>query len=61
MVIDNVSRVLYRVGADQAVKNDRGETPYDLAVKAGYEAISKRFASALGQSQLAKMTKVRSY
>ncbi|RUS85675.1 hypothetical protein EGW08_006551 [Elysia chlorotica] len=52
---------LLLVGADQTVKNDRGETAHDLAIKAGFESISKRFASALGQSQLAKMTKVRSY
>ncbi|XP_012946393.1 double zinc ribbon and ankyrin repeat-containing protein 1 [Aplysia californica] len=52
---------LLSAGADQSIKNDRGETPYDLAVKAGYENISKRFASALGQSQLEKMTKIRSY
>ncbi|GFO03818.1 ankyrin repeat-containing protein c20orf12-like protein [Plakobranchus ocellatus] len=52
---------LLLAGADQSMKNERGETPHDLAIKAGYESISKRFASALGQSQLAKMTKVRSY
>lgn len=52
---------LLTAGADQNVKNDRNETPYDLAVKAGYETITKRFASALGQSQLEKMTKIRSY
>ncbi|KAH9492900.1 Double zinc ribbon and ankyrin repeat-containing protein 1 [Bulinus truncatus] len=39
---------LLLAGADQNVKNDRNETPYDLATKAGYDTIIKRFASALG-------------
>ena len=43
------------VGADQNMKNDKGETPYDLAVKGGYEILVKKFAAALGQSQLEKM------
>ena len=43
------------VGADQNLKNDKGETPYDLAVKGGYESLVKKFAAALGQSQLQKM------
>ncbi|KAL5008801.1 hypothetical protein ScPMuIL_014382 [Solemya velum] len=43
--------------ADQNKKNDRGEIPYDLAVKAGYEGIVKKFASALGQSHLEKMVR----
>ncbi|XP_059174678.1 double zinc ribbon and ankyrin repeat-containing protein 1-like [Physella acuta] len=56
-----VVEALLAAGADQSVKNDRNETPHDLAIKAGYESISKRLASALGQSQLEKLTKVRSY
>lgn len=52
---------LLLAGADQNIKNDRGETVHDLAVKSGFESITKRLASALGQSQLEKMTKIRSY
>lgn len=47
----------YRNGADQTKKNDRGETPYDLAVKGGYDSTVKKFASAMGSSQLKKMVK----
>ncbi|XP_067682776.1 double zinc ribbon and ankyrin repeat-containing protein 1-like isoform X1 [Haliotis asinina] len=50
---------LLDLGADQTIKNERGETPYDLAAKAGYDSIITKFASALGQSQLHKMTKPR--
>lgn len=50
-----VVEALLSVGADQNLKNDKGETPYDLAVKGGYEGIVKKFAAALGQSQLQKM------
>jgi hypothetical protein len=42
------------------VKNDRGETPFELATKAGYENLIKRFAEALGQSQLQRMIRPRS-
>ncbi|XP_055957137.1 double zinc ribbon and ankyrin repeat-containing protein 1 isoform X2 [Patella vulgata] len=51
--------VLLENGADQNRKNDRGETPLDLAKKAGYDSVITKFAAALGQSQLAKMTKPR--
>ncbi|XP_060582060.1 double zinc ribbon and ankyrin repeat-containing protein 1-like isoform X2 [Ruditapes philippinarum] len=47
-------------GADQNMKNDKGESPYDLAVKGGYENIVKKFAAALGQSQLDKMIRPKS-
>ena len=47
----------FSVGADQNLKNDKGETPYDLAAKGGYESLVKKFAAALGQSQLQKMIK----
>lgn len=52
-----VVEVLLSIGADQNIKNDKGETPYDLAVKGGYEILVKKFAAALGQSQLQKMIK----
>ncbi|BFZ11690.1 hypothetical protein BsWGS_14729 [Bradybaena similaris] len=48
---------LLRAGAYQSVKNEKGETAHDLAVKSGYESISKCLISALGQSQLEKMIK----
>lgn len=47
-------------GADQNIKNEKGESPYDLAVKGGYENIVKKFAAALGQSQLDKMIRPKS-
>lgn len=45
------------MGADQNKKNDRGETPHDLAVKGGYDSIARKFAAAIGQSHLEKMIK----
>ncbi|KAK7477462.1 hypothetical protein BaRGS_00031286 [Batillaria attramentaria] len=51
---------LLSCGADQNIKNERGETPYDMATKGGYDNIIKRFAAALGQSQLQKMIRPRS-
>lgn len=36
-------------------KNDRGETAYDLAIKSGYEVLSRRLVASLGQSQLEKL------
>lgn len=47
----------YRLGADINIKNDRGETPYDLATKGGYENIIKKLCSHLGQSQLDRLMK----
>ncbi|KAH3844481.1 double zinc ribbon and ankyrin repeat-containing protein 1-like [Dreissena polymorpha] len=52
-----VVEALLIAGADQKAKNDKGETPYDMAVKGGYENLVKKFASALGQSQLDKLTR----
>ncbi|XP_055879639.1 double zinc ribbon and ankyrin repeat-containing protein 1-like isoform X2 [Biomphalaria glabrata] len=56
-----VIEALLTAGADHNVKNDRNETPYDLAIKAGYDTIVKRFVSAIGQSQVEKMTRIKSY
>ncbi|XP_053376654.1 double zinc ribbon and ankyrin repeat-containing protein 1-like [Mercenaria mercenaria] len=50
-----VVEALLNNGVNQNIKNDKGESPYDLAVKGGYENIVKKFAAALGQSQLDKM------
>lgn len=54
-----VVSTLLGCGADQNVKNDRGETPYELATKAGYQQIVKRFVEALGQAKLEKLTQPR--
>jgi len=41
------------------VKNDRGDTAYDLALKNGQDSIVKKFASHVGQSSLGKLAKPR--
>ena len=46
-----------RCGANPNKKNEKGETPYDLAVKSGVDSISNKLASSLGQSQLDKLIK----
>lgn len=60
MCMNNNCPFLYSCGADQNVKNDRGETAFDMATKAGYENIIKCFTTALGQSKLQKMVRPRS-
>ncbi|XP_033629438.1 double zinc ribbon and ankyrin repeat-containing protein 1-like isoform X1 [Asterias rubens] len=42
--------------ANPKAKNAKGETPYDLAVKNGYDSIVALFASSLGQDMLDKMS-----
>ena len=42
--------------ANPKTKNAKGETPYDLAVKNGYDSIVALFASSLGQDMLDKMS-----
>ncbi|KAK3597887.1 hypothetical protein CHS0354_029470 [Potamilus streckersoni] len=56
---DEVIDALLGSGADQNKKNDKGETAYDLAVKAGFENLVRKLASALGQSHLDKMIRPR--
>lgn len=51
---------VFSAGADQNVKNDKGESPYDTAVKGGYENLVKKFAAQMGQSQLDKMIRPKS-
>jgi len=51
---------LCRCGASPSKKNDKGDTPFDLAVKAGYDSIAKKLATFLGQATLGKMTKAKS-
>jgi len=48
-----------RCGAGVYLKNDRGDTAYDLAVKNGQDTIIEKFASHVGQSSLDKLTKPR--
>jgi hypothetical protein len=50
---------LLESGASVKIKNDKGETPYDLAVKNGHDAIVKKFAAFLGQTSLDKLAKPR--
>eukprot|EP00058_Branchiostoma_floridae_P025107 XP_002610597.1 hypothetical protein BRAFLDRAFT_202710 [Branchiostoma floridae] len=50
-------QALLGCNANSKRKNDKGETPYDLAVKMGDENILKSFASSMGQDLLDKMTK----
>lgn len=38
-------------------KNDRGETPHDLALKGGYDSIVDKFNAFMAQSTLRRMTK----
>lgn len=42
--------------ASPKTKNTKGETPYDLAVKNGYQSIIALFASSMGQDMLDKMS-----
>ncbi|XP_078590947.1 double zinc ribbon and ankyrin repeat-containing protein 1-like isoform X8 [Branchiostoma floridae x Branchiostoma japonicum] len=50
-------QALLGCNANSKRKNDKGETPYDLAVKMGDDNILKSFASSMGQDLLDKMTK----
>lgn len=42
------------------VKNNKGETAYDIAVKLGVESIITVLASSIGQSLLDSLVNVRS-
>ncbi|XP_078671575.1 double zinc ribbon and ankyrin repeat-containing protein 1-like isoform X5 [Branchiostoma floridae x Branchiostoma belcheri] len=50
-------QALLGCNANSKRKNDKSESPYDLAVKLGDESILKSFASSMGQDLLDKMTK----
>ena len=41
------------------IRNEKGETAYDLAVKNGQDSIVKKFASHLAQFSLDKLSKPR--
>ena len=51
--------IIFSLGANTQKKNDRGETPYDLAVKNGHETVATRLTSSLGQSTLGRLSKPR--
>ena len=40
-------------------KNDKGETPFDLAIKNGHNAVAKKFTTYMSQSTLNRMSKPR--
>jgi len=48
-----------RCGATVGKKNDKGETPFDLAVKNGHDAVAKKFTTYMSQSTLNRMSKPR--
>ena len=50
----------FRCNANSQQKNDKGETAYDLAMKAGYETVGNKLASNIGQSALGKLVKPKS-
>lgn len=48
---------LLGLGAKADLKNDAGQSPYDLAVSLGHETIVQRFTSNMGDELLQKLTK----
>lgn len=48
---------LLGLGAKANVKNDSGQTPYDLAMSSGHESIAQRFTSNVGDELLQTLTK----
>jgi len=48
------------LGANPRKKNDKDETPYELAAKGGYETVANKFTASLAQNALGKMTKAKS-
>ena len=50
---------IWRCGANPQKKNDKGESPYDMAIKAGYETVANSLASNVGQSALDKLIRPR--
>ena len=57
--LPNFLHVQRRLGASTQRKNNKGETPYDLAIKAGYENIANKFTASVGQTALDKLIKPR--
>ncbi|XP_033102666.1 double zinc ribbon and ankyrin repeat-containing protein 1-like [Anneissia japonica] len=52
-----IVEMLLENDANPKIKNAKGDTPYSLAVKSGYESTVSLFASSMGQEMLDKMTK----
>lgn len=52
--------ILLGCKANTQKKNEKGESPYDLAVKLGYESIGRKLAASLGQTALGKLIKPKS-
>ncbi|KAK2183985.1 hypothetical protein NP493_288g03000 [Ridgeia piscesae] len=50
---------LLSCGANPQLKNNKGESAYDLAVKSGYDSIANSFTTSLGHAALSKMIKPR--
>lgn len=48
---------LLGLGAKADLKNDAGQSPYDLAVTSGHESIIQKFTSNMGDELLQKLTK----
>ncbi|CAH1791938.1 unnamed protein product [Owenia fusiformis] len=57
----DVIDTLLGCGASLKKKNEKGETAYDLASKAGHDSIIKQLASNMGQSALDKMIAPKSH
>ena len=50
----------FSLGANSKKKNEKDETPYDVALKGGYETVANKFTASLAQNALGKMTKPKS-
>ncbi len=57
---ENAFVCVFRCNANSQQKNDKGETAYDLALKAGFESVGNKLASNIGQSALGKLVKPKS-
>ena len=44
-------------GAKASLKNNAGQTPYDLAVSSGHDSIAQKFTASVGDEMLQKLTK----
>lgn len=47
---------LLGLGAKASMKNNAGQTPYDLAVSSGHDSIAQKFTSSVGEEMLQKLT-----
>jgi hypothetical protein len=58
-VAGSVIEALLGCGATLTKKNDKGDTPYDIAVKSGHDVVANKLTSFMGQSTLGKLSKPR--